>query len=387
MKLNRKIPVTAALLIVLLITLLAGLKPKGYRFRNDASWVRRNDGIVFGPIGIAFTRDSLQWMQPGARDSGFTIEMSLKTGKTHTGGIGNILSFWDGVSPDPLMVGQWKNHLIVRIRDSRSKRGYRECGAGGVLALGKKVLIHIVSTRAKTVVYCNGVITGDSVPASVIAPAGLRGQLVAGNSVTAGEPWTGEIGGMAIYNREISPAEAMCRFCQWDSSARMGLPPAVGAAHVYRFDEAGGTVARDRIAAGFDLHVPRIFHIIQKRVLVGPWDDFQWSRSYFSDVVINLFGFMPLGACIALFAFEIAAIPLGGKNMLLTVLGCFILSLCIELAQVYIPTRASQLSDLFLNTLGGGVGGLLTKMAVVKYGGNNQAFKRCGQTEENETGD
>ncbi len=38
MRFTRKIPLTATLALVLLITLVAGLKPKGYRFRNDVAW-------------------------------------------------------------------------------------------------------------------------------------------------------------------------------------------------------------------------------------------------------------------------------------------------------------------------------------------------------------
>ena len=98
---------------------------------------------------------------------------------------------------------------------------------------------------------------------------------------------------------------------------------------------------------------------IKKQVLVGPWDDFQWNRGYLFDVIINLFGFVPLGLFLSLFLSSVVAIHSRKKNLLFTISICFVISLGIELAQVYIPTRDSQLSDLICNTLGGTIGGFL----------------------------
>jgi glycopeptide antibiotics resistance protein len=102
-------------------------------------------------------------------------------------------------------------------------------------------------------------------------------------------------------------------------------------------------------------------------VLIGPWDDFQWTSSYFSDVIINLVGFIPLGFFMSLFLSKVAGIHFWKTNLLLTITICFIISLCIELIQVYLPTRSSQLSDLFLNTLGGGLGALLVNRLFKGY--------------------
>jgi glycopeptide antibiotics resistance protein len=41
---------------------------------------------------------------------------------------------------------------------------------------------------------------------------------------------------------------------------------------------------------------------------------------------------------------------------------CFLLSLAIELAQAWIPSRSSQMLDLMLNTLGGATGVALQRM-------------------------
>ena len=93
MKIPRKFLVSTCMVLVLLITLLAGLKPKGYRFRNGVSWMRHNVGITIGPIGIAFTKDSLQWSGQNSRDSGFSIEVSIEASKFQSYGIGKIIGF------------------------------------------------------------------------------------------------------------------------------------------------------------------------------------------------------------------------------------------------------------------------------------------------------
>jgi len=366
MKLTQKILITAALALVLLITLWAGLKPKGYRFRNDATWLQRTCGIAIGPIGIAYSRDSLQWLRQNSQDSGFTIEMSVKPYKYHRDGSPYILSFWDGASPAPLVVGQWLNHLIVRVRDMDALKKYREFGARNILEEGKSELIQIVSDQSKTSVYNNGKVVCDPIDMSIIPASGLQGRFILGSSATGGSLWSGEYFGIALYQRKLSSEEIALRFIRWDSLGRTILSPVTRAAHFFRFDETKGTIAHDCIANGFDLNVPPIFHIVKKQILTGPWDDFQWNRSYILDVTINLFGFFPLGFFMSLFLFEIGGIQSRKKNLVLTVFICFIISLCIELVQVYIPTRSSQLSDLVLNSLGGLLGGVLVKMLVYK---------------------
>jgi len=359
MKLPQKLLLTTALAAVLFITLMAGLKPKGYRFRNDVTWLQHKSGIHIGPIGEAYSRDSLQWINQKTCDSGFTIEISIEAERYQGRGLAEILGFWDGASPEPLMMAQWRNHLIVRVRASYGKKGYREFGADSILKSGKEQLIQIVSDHAKVSIYDNGALVDGPIHCPMMSQNGLRGKLILGNSATAGEPWSGELLEIAFYQRALSSKEIAFRFSQWVLTGSAALPPATDAVHFFQFKEAGGWVAHNCVANGFDLQIPRLFHIVKKRVLVGPWDDFTWSYSYFSDVGINLFGFMPLGFCMALFLFKVGELRNWKKTLFLTVFICFCISLSIELIQVYIPTRDSQLSDLICNTLGGGAGGFL----------------------------
>src|SRR5438309_161572 len=74
-----------------------------------------------------------------------------------------------------------------------------------------------------------------------------------------------------------------------------------------------------------------------------------------SDVLLNIILFAPLGAALAL---HLRSIPR-------CALSAALLSATIELAQLYIPGRDSSLGDVVSNTLGGTLGALFTRTAVL----------------------
>jgi hypothetical protein len=358
MQLPQKLLISAFLAIALLCTLFAGLKPKGYRFRNDATWLQQGGGIALGPIGIAYSRDSIKWIDLKPGDSGTTIELALCPKKDKTNGITEIVGIWDNAMPQPLMISQWKSYLMISVRTSKSPARDREFDVDSALICGEKKLIQIVSTRSETTIFVNGVRKYHSLKTSGIIGPDLYGRLILGSSTIGDHQWSGEIYGIAMYRKAFSPGESALRFREWDSTGRTVLPPPVRAAHFFAFNEKNGVVAQDHIVPDIKLQIPQRFHIIKKQVLVGPWDDFRWNRSYFADIAVNLFGLMPLGFFLSLFFTNVAKVNSRIKNSFLTIAICFFVSLCIELIQVYIPTRCSQLSDLLCNTIGGGLGGL-----------------------------
>ena len=74
-----------------------------------------------------------------------------------------------------------------------------------------------------------------------------------------------------------------------------------------------------------------------------------------SDVLLNIILFVPLGAAVAL---HVRSLPR-------CALSAALLSATIELAQLYIPGRDSSLGDVLSNSLGGTLGALLTRTAVL----------------------
>ena len=86
------------------------------------------------------------------------------------------------------------------------------------------------------------------------------------------------------------------------------------------------------------------------RVPMGPV--LEWPRTLFSgDALLNFLIYLPLGACA-----YYAVVERRRMRIILPVALAFTLSLFVELTQVFIPGRDSELSDLLMNTLGGACG-------------------------------
>jgi glycopeptide antibiotics resistance protein len=89
----------------------------------------------------------------------------------------------------------------------------------------------------------------------------------------------------------------------------------------------------------------------------------------FVDLLGNIAVFVPLGAALA-----VATVPKRAatgeptrsatRRWLIIVAAGFLLSLSIELAQLTIPTRATDVDDVILNTLGTAIGALLVALLV-----------------------
>lgn len=95
--------------------------------------------------------------------------------------------------------------------------------------------------------------------------------------------------------------------------------------------------------------------VLQKTFLAFSWRSFDWNRAAVGDMMVNVVGFMPLG--ILCYGFlQCFSKPFSGHRQLLAVVLCMMFSLGIELAQAWIPTRHSSLSDWILNTFGAWLG-------------------------------
>lgn len=93
--------------------------------------------------------------------------------------------------------------------------------------------------------------------------------------------------------------------------------------------------------------------------LIQALSKLSWARAGRSDRIANVLLYLPLGFCAFLWVYprfnKLAA-------LLLATLGGALLSLFVEVAQVYLSARVPSLKDLALNTLGsalGAVGGLI----------------------------
>ena len=90
-------------------------------------------------------------------------------------------------------------------------------------------------------------------------------------------------------------------------------------------------------------------------MLAAPWRGVRLNSSFVQDVFLNIAGFIPLGFLLnAMFAGLEGTVRKHGA--LMTIMVCFALSLSIEIAQAWMPSRSSQTLDLMMNTLGAFLG-------------------------------
>jgi VanZ family protein len=115
-------------------------------------------------------------------------------------------------------------------------------------------------------------------------------------------------------------------------------------------------VARGETGIAPDLAIPPSFLIPHKRFLTWPTQDFEGSRGFQRDILINIAGFLVLGFFFCVYR---AASASRFGAALQAILAGFAVSLAIEALQMFLPTRTSSIVDLGANTLGAALGALL----------------------------
>ncbi len=340
--------------------LLIGLWPFNYLPANKVFRLAGGNGIRFEERGLAFALRDHSRPTAGHSDEGLTLELLLRPSRYYRHSIPHILTLTDREGHEVLYFGQWKDELIVRLLDpcSWGERVVTEIGAAGILPLVKPTLVTLISGRGGTVIYADGVPVKKY--GSLNLAAGIRLSLVRsmvlGNSASGDKPWQGEIMGLAMFDREFAPEETATRFRKRMSARSFQGTETTGKDHP---DQVGGNMddfGRTLAGSGWNLEVPKHLIPLRREWLSWPGEGFSRNRSFLSDTTINLLGFAPLGAALALL-FTVGA---GGKmkitSLWLPVAVGASLSLFIELNQAFLVSRDSSLLDLLLNTLGSAAG-------------------------------
>jgi VanZ family protein len=193
-------------------------------------------------------------------------------------------------------------------------------------------------------------------PGFTVPNSRLNGRLILGNAAEGKHPWTGNLSGLAIFNRALGASEVAQHYAVWTSHQAEHLAAESGLAALYRFDEGNGQWANDLSTNRHRLLIPERYDVLRKRVL--ELDPIQMSD--LNDIAINILGFMPFGFIV--FGYRRLAKPDGrGWNVVWAVCAGAAISLAIELTQGWLPNRTSSTTDLLTNTLGTFLGALLAR--------------------------
>jgi len=357
---------------VLFCILVAGLWPF-HAPRNDVSWLSNEDGLLFGKHGSIVSANPIQ--PHASPDNSCTLEVLLEPRQLYSEG--TVLAFyWPASGVTSFALRQWRNGLVLeRERQGRSAAVASIYGAG-VFRGRKPVLFTISSGPTGTSIYADGTLLRKA-PDFRLISQDLSGQLTLGNGPLTSYNWSGRVKGLAIYDRELAPAEASQHYANRSAGqppeSKIGQPDTTrseGLVARYLFDEGKGSVVRNHLDPATSLLIPERFFILHEQFLERPWDEFEPGWPYWKDVGINIAGFIPLG-----FFFQAYFSGMGRvkRTIRLTVALGFAVSLTIEVLQAFLPTRDSGMTDLITNTFGTALGAIAYPWCV-----KHSWFERAG---------
>ena len=340
--------------------LVAGLWPFNPYPPNEVSWLPSRNGLHFGDYGTIWSSGPFQlsgsqgkgscsfevWLQPAVED-----------------GTQTLLAFSTPENPLRLELQQYLDSLLI-LRNRADQPGHPGNAAmeiDHVFRREKAVLITVTTGPIATAVYIDGRMVKSS-PRFSLTRDDLAGQLVFGTSPVGNDSWRGNLLGLALYDRELSETQVAQNYLQWMQGGRPASVATRDIVALYIFEEHTGNVVHNSAGSGGDLNIPNHFGILQKPVLARPRGKDFVRLNFWGDVLLNVAGFIPLGFFVCAY---LSSVQTRRAALAAIIVGAAI-SLTIELLQVYIPTRDSDLTDLVTNTAGTIVGVLLCRRTITR---------------------
>jgi VanZ family protein len=353
-----------------ILLLVVGLWPFNFRTDNRA-YLISGGGLKFdGPAepskrnlgGMAFTPNPLSCRPKDRCEKGaLSIEIVLRAENEATRCLRRILELRRSNRTEAFILGQWKSEVIVRSFNTTPARGkrYHEIGVRGVLEAGRTHLLTIVSGARGADIYTDGQLVKHEPGVGLLKEdETLEGHTVyLGNAPDLSCPWAGSVLGLLIFGTAMSSAEVAERQTlrsgeRLQCSSHRHAPIAC-----FRFDDLARETITDFSSSDNNLSITGRL-VFEKPMLELP-DSQSFSAS---DLALNLLGFVPLGFLLCLFLLTTKRLPSWGC-LLSTVIVGLLVSLAIEVTQVWLPGRDSSMLDLVANTLGTGMGGIVVGLA------------------------
>ncbi len=340
------------ILIILTGFFFAGFWPFNFFPDNDVKWLRDKNGISLYGYGMVHTPQLFNEKNTPFQNGSITIEMLLQSKVKCDCFVARILSLYDGNKSENFFIGQWKYNLVLsgHLKTPDNKIKYQEVGIGNTLLRDKTTFLTITSGNDGTIVYIDGKQVKSFPQYRLIHDVKSSGYLIIGNSPSGKYYWTGELYGLAIYNRIIAPHKVLNNYHAWIKNGSQDTLGEESPLALYLFDEMTGSTIKNH-SGPQDLMIPTKFTPLKRVILTSPWEDFKLDWSYLKDVVINFFGFIPFGFFFLVLLGNPAKINRLRISILVILTGGGI-SLIIELIQSNLPTRSSSFTDLIFNTLG-----------------------------------
>jgi hypothetical protein len=346
---------------MLLLILYSGLHFKGASIVNGVSRLDGRDGIRFDRYGIVYAKSvSLPARPSDAKADALTIELALKPlAENNDGHFRFLLLLHGGDDAEQLIVGQWRSWLVIMNGDDYDAKRRRARISVDTLTPAEERFVTITSGDDGTAVFIDGQPAKYNRDLYLRVPGeGKPIQLVLGNSIYGRHPWAGEIYGLAYYDHVRSESDIRQHFQSWTREHSFAFARQLNPAGLYVFDEGQGRRVVDHAKGKQDLTIPAQMTILTKEFLAPAFGNTEYNLLLYQDMVINITGFIPMGFLLSTLLWHMRGHAFT-RRLLIVMLVCGLISLTIEIAQAWIPSRSSQMLDFILNTLGAGAGVIL----------------------------
>lgn len=355
-KINEKLLWAGLTLIMVLIALFFGLRPKDWYNANDVQLLPDKRSLRFHNTGIAYV-DDLHAVLPDQPPDDFTIEIAATPGNLHRVGFKPLLVMHDGNDRRQLAIWQYGTSLIVMNgNDFDNSQRRPRIVAKNTFSSRQTRYFTITSDARGTHLFVDGSLIAANAKWKLSIPnKGRSLRLVLGNSVYGKHGWTGDLLGLAISKKALSAETVRSRFKRWTTDHDFDFMEQDSPLLLFTFNQTPGVRLADQSDNQHILKLPPQVIVLKKSILTPPWGNLYFSGDTLGDMLFNTIGFIPLGAVLYGFLQNLAG-RLRRHPVLITIILCMALSLCIELLQAWIPTRVSSLMDLILNTVGAGLG-------------------------------
>ena len=347
---------TGLSVVVLFVTLFFGLRPKDFNFSNNVCRIEHQAGIRFGKYGIAYTDPIKEFRkEKGFGENGFSIEIALKP-LNYEEGFNIIFVFHNGNDGNQLLLGQWRSWIIAMNGDDYDhKRRVKRISVNSASWSPAIQFLTLTTGKEGTKVYINGQIILVKKGLTLRIPYGNNARLILGNSAYGRHSWRGDVYGLALYRHFLTDQDAILHFKRWSqdrnfSFAKNGKPMVL-----YFFDEKEGTRFLDHAGGNHDFAIPSWLPILKKEIFSSPWKRFKFDKKTIEDIVMNLVGFIPLGLVLTSTLSGLCG-TFKTKVVYFALFLCVLVSLSIETAQAWMPSRSSSQLDLICNTAGSVIG-------------------------------
>jgi len=339
--------------------LVAGLWPFNAP-KNQISWLSNGNGLLVGRYGSLLSAGAFK---TSSSNDGVCLEIWVQP--SAMGDSGTILSFYPPEGRATSFALRKSGGGLALLRNNLGeKRSARVATiyTDHVFGYGKPVFLTITSGGRGTSIYLNGTLARMSRDFR-FSNEDLAGQLIIGNSSVTTDPWSGQLKGLAIYNRELTASQVTQHYQSWVGSGKPGVSAPEGAVALYIFNEGSGHAVHNQADSETDLLIPERFFVLRKQFLEPFWEEFHSGWSYWKDIGINVAGFIPLGFLF----YAYFSLVRGFDHPAAGVIAFgFAVSLTIEVSQGFLPTRNSGTTDLITNTLGTGIGLMVYKHKAVQ---------------------